>query len=124
LNIISLLSFPFIGLVSYWGFRRRGYNYAEHLVICAYWGAQTALYSMLVLLLLMLLPIPILYAFTITLIINILYYMVGYRQLFRISHGKALIKSFLTNIGGFLLFFTSFFVLTILVTFLYFVIFK
>lgn len=124
LNLISLLSYPFLGLVSFWAFRKRKYNYAEHLVICAYWGAQSALYAMIVLLLLLLLPVPLLYSFSITLLISILYYSVGYRQLFKISFGRAVLKSLLTNIGGFLLFFFTFLILSVILTLVYLIIFK
>ncbi|MCG8328886.1 MAG: DUF3667 domain-containing protein [Chitinophagales bacterium] len=112
LNIIALLTLPFIGFVSYLGFRKRQYNYAEHLALNAFWNAQSALFSLFILLLSALSPYLLILSFGIILIINIIYYSIGYKQLFELSYGKALLKAVVTLIGGFFLFYVTILLLT------------
>jgi hypothetical protein len=114
LNIIALLTLPFIGLVSYLGFRKRDFNYAEHLAFNAFWNAQSALFGLTIILLMFCIPMLIIWSFVFIMSVNILYYTVGYRQLFGITYGRAFLKATLTLIGGFLLFYLT----TILLTFI------
>ena len=103
LNLISLLTVPFLGLISFRVFRKRGYNYAEHLAVNAFWTAQVSLIGLIPVAFFMIYPKAITILFPLSMLLSIIYYTFGFRQLFDISYGKAAWKSVLVQVLGFTL---------------------
>lgn len=112
LNLVALLTLPFISLVAFWLFRKRAYNYAEHLVMVAFWSAELAVIGLPVQLLFLFFPGAIMYAFPASILVSAGYYGVGYRQLFKIGYGQAFVKGLLANVLGFILMFIAIMVVT------------
>lgn len=103
LHLISLLTVPFLGLLSFRLFRKRGYNYAEHLAINAYWTAQLSLIGLIMVPIFIIFPKATVILFPSSILLSIIYYTFGFRQLFGIGYGRAAWKSFLTQVLGFML---------------------
>lgn len=114
LNIIPLFLIPFQSLISKRLFRKSGFNYAENLVINTFLYGQLALIGLIPLILYMAIPVLLPWAFVISLMISSLYYGYAFRNLFSVSTSMALFKAFLVNVGGFILFMISIFIVTIL----------
>lgn len=97
LNILPLFLVPFAALTSYWFFRRKGWNYAEHLVLNAYIQGQLALIGIPILLLSLVLPttMPL---FSGVLILSIAYGTYVFRGFFQVSTFKAVFKNILTHL--------------------------
>ena len=124
LNLVSLLTLPFFSLVGFWLFRKRAYNYAEHLVIVSFWSAELAAIGLPVQLLFLFFPGAIMYALPLTMLISSAYYGWGYRQLFQIGYGQAFFKGGLVNVLGFILMFITIMILTALSVLIFVAIFK
>lgn len=124
LNLIVLLTLPFVSLASFRLFRKREYNYAEHLAINAFWTAQLSFIGLAMILVFLLFPGLALYFFIFSMLLSSLYYALGYRQLFDVSRGQALAKGLLANILGFSLMFITIMALTAIGVFVFVIIFK
>lgn len=119
LNLITLLTLPFVSLVSLWLFRKRDYNYAEHLAINAYWTAQLSFIGLLPVFFFAFFPQAVGYLFPLSILLSVIYYTFGFRQLFGVSYGQAVWKGFLTNTIGFILMFISIIIVVFLGIFIY-----
>lgn len=124
LNLIAMATLPFVSFVGYRLFRKKRYNYAEHLAIVAFWSAQLAAIGMVVQFAFLVAPGAAAYALPANLLIGSLYFGVGYRQLFNIGHGQAFAKGLLANLLGFLLMMASVIVITIVAVLAYKFLFK
>lgn len=107
LTFIPLLILPFMGLASYWVFRRRGQNYAEHLVLNAFAYGQTTAIGIPVMLLILVFPALLPYLFFKIILLSVAYYAYLYRSFFRIRIGGAIVKALFTNVLAY--FFAFFF---------------
>lgn len=113
LNIIPLAMVPFLSLMSYLFFIRRGWNYAEHLVLNAYTQGQMAMIG---------LPIMLLsivawntdIVFSIAMVISILYGAYVYKTFFKVGILQAIIKNILVHLFGYLIVTILFFVITVI----------
>lgn len=124
LNLVAIITLPFIGLVGYWFFRKRKYNYAEHLVMASFWSAELSAIGLPVQLLFLFFPGAVIYAFPVSILISSSYYGWGYRQLFGIGYGQAFLKGLLVNIVGFILMFFTVMLVTALGVLIFVSIFK
>lgn len=124
LNLMAMITLPFISFVAYRLFRKKGYNYAEHLAIVAFWSAQMAIIGLLVQLIFVSIPGATIYALPANILIGALYYGIGYRQLFKIGYGQAFTKGLLANVLGFLLMMAVLIVVMFIVVMIYVLIFK
>ncbi|TAE46615.1 MAG: DUF3667 domain-containing protein [Bacteroidetes bacterium] len=102
-NVILLLTLPFLALATWLIFRKRGYNYGEHLLINCY------TYGLFTVLSLPALPFmdttrPDSPALFITFPLVLLYYAWTFRDFFRISWGKAIFRSVLSQALYFVVF--------------------
>jgi len=100
MNIIPLFLVPFASLASYWLFRRKGWNYAEHLVLNAYIQGQLALIGIPILLLSLALP-TIMPLFSAVILLSIAYGTYVFRGFFEVSTWKAAVKNTLTHLLGY-----------------------
>lgn len=98
LTVLPLLILPFMGLASYWMFRRRGQNYAEHLVLNAFAYGQTTAIGIPLMLLVLVFPVLLPYLFFKIILLSVAYYAYLYRSFFRIRIGGAIVKAFFTNL--------------------------
>lgn len=108
LTFMPLLILPFMGLASYWVFRRRGQNYAEHLVLNAFAYGQTTAIGIPVMLLILVFPVLLPYLFFKIILLSVSYYAYLYRSFFRIRIGGAIIKALLSNFLAYLFAFLFF----------------
>lgn len=114
LNLVAMATLPFISLVGFRLFRKRAYNYAEHLVMVAFWSAELAVVGLFIQVPLSFIPGALIYALPATILVSSLYYGLGYRQVFGIGYGQAFFKGLLANLLGFLLMFLAVLLLTVL----------
>ncbi|MCO6488357.1 MAG: DUF3667 domain-containing protein [Phaeodactylibacter sp.] len=124
LNLVAMGTLPFISLVGFRLFRKRAYNYAEHLVMVAFWSAELAVIGLFIQVPLAFIPGAIIYALPATILVSSLYYGLGYRQLFGIGYGPAFFNGLLANLLGFLLMFLTVLLLTVLGVLIFVAIFK
>ncbi len=104
LNVLPLLILPFMGLTSYWLFRRRGQNYAEHLVLNAFAYGQTTAISIVFTLFVIISPTLLPFLFFAGLLLTILYYTHLYHDFYELSWAGAAGKAVLTTVLGYALF--------------------
>ncbi len=104
LNVLPLLILPFMGLTSYWLFRRRGQNYAEHLVLNAFAYGQTTAISIIFTLFVIISPTLLPFLFFAGLLLTILYYTHLYHGFYELSWVGAAVKALLTTVLGYALF--------------------
>ncbi|MEN0006505.1 MAG: DUF3667 domain-containing protein [Bacteroidota bacterium] len=114
-NIIPLLIVPFTSLISFWLFRKKGQNYAEHLVFNTYSFGQVALIGIPFVLLYSMIPSLIPYVIFISMLVASLYYTFTLRAFFQTSWAGSFFRALLINVGGYLLFIFSFAIVTVLV---------
>lgn len=124
LNLAVLLTLPFISLAAFWLFRKRAYNYAEHLVMVAFWSAELAVIGTPIQMLFLFFPGAIIYALPVNILVSACYYAVGYRQLFDLSYGQAFFKGLLANVLGFILMFITIMIVAAIGAFIFVAIFK
>ncbi len=102
LNIIPLAMVPFLSLMSYLFFIKKGWNYAEHLVLNAYTQGQMAMIG---------LPIMLVSSviwntgimFSIAMLISILYGAYVFKTFFKVGILQAIIKNILVHLFGYLI---------------------
>lgn len=102
LNFIPLIILPFVSTFFYWIFRKRGWNFAEHLISSTYIYGQTAVLGLFVLLGLYFFPQYISYSIPVSFLISSLYFGFVYRKIFSMSFGKAFFLSLISLVGGFI----------------------
>ena len=107
LNFIPLIIVPFISLASFWLYRKKQLNYAEHLIANAFIYGQLAIIGLLTTSIMSFYPKMILWAMPISLTTTALYLAYTHRNLFDIKTPIAIAKGFLITICGFLFFFIS-----------------
>ena len=100
MNFIPLFLIPFYGWISYLLFRKREYNYAEHLTFVTYIIAQNAIIGLPIIVLYYFVPSLIPYAILIGNIIGAIYLAYVYSRLFEISKIRAYFYGFLINFLG------------------------
>lgn len=88
-HIFQLLKIPFFALVTFWIFRKKQYNYAEHLIINSYIIAMTTF------LFIVIFPITFLdmRVFTILIASTIIYMFVAYVLVFEEKNWKGFLKA-------------------------------
>ncbi len=103
LNIIPLFILPFIALAFKWMFRKRKWNFAEHLISTTFIYGQTAILGLIPLFVFYFLPQYIGWGFPISLLLSALYFTYTYQKVFQMSVGSAFIRSLFAIIIGFIL---------------------
>lgn len=103
LNFAPLIIIPFISLLSYRLFRRRGGAYAEHLIANTFLYGHLVLIGIPLLLIMVLAPGLIPFSLPLSLALSITYYTYYYRDYYSLTVARALGGSFLTIIFGFVL---------------------
>jgi Protein of unknown function (DUF3667) len=96
-NFIIFLLIPIFAVMSFWLFRKKGYNYAEHVVLqCCIQGQQNTI-SLVLMLIAALLGNSEFFKVVagISVVIVCITYAFGYKQFFKVSFGTALWKSIL-----------------------------
>ncbi len=124
LNLVAVITLPFVGLIGYWLFRKRKYNYAEHLAMASFWSGELSAIGLPAQLLFLFFPGAVIFAFPVSMLISSAYYGLGYRQIFRISYGQAFLKGLLVNVLGFTLMFITIMIVTALSVMVFVAIFK
>ena len=110
-NLIHLLIIPFISFVSSRIFKKGGLNYAEHLIINAYFLAQNSIISIITILLVLLFPKFIHQYIYLSYITGILFFTYAYGKLFKLSIPNAFGRSLVIYLGGYLTLFATIFLL-------------
>ncbi len=103
-NIVPLLIIPFNSLMSKWLLRKRGMNYAEHLVMNAYLSGFTSILGVVYLLFFWGFSIPVFKGLMFTTLINYAYYCWTVKHLFSYKWIGTLLRSGLVLFFGFILF--------------------
>jgi len=101
-NLIPLLIVPFISMMSIWLFKRRGYNYAENLVMNAFFFGTLSFVGIPLLLLFALFPQLIAYAMPVGMVFGVAYYTYATKRLFKFSVISTFFRSIGVYVGGFL----------------------
>lgn len=101
LNFLPLFMLPFIGLASYWLFRRRGQNYAEHLVLNAYAYGQTTAIGIVLMFFVFAFPSLIPFLPLKVILISVAYYAYLYRSFFKLRMLPAISKALIINVLGY-----------------------
>ena len=99
-NLIPLFLIPFYGWISYLLFRKRAYNYAEHLTFVTYVIAQNTIIGLPIFALYYFIPSLISYAIIIGNTTGAIYIAYVYYSLFKISKMKAFSYGLLINFLG------------------------
>ena len=124
LNIIPLFILPFIALAFKWMFRKRKWNFAEHLISTTFIYGQTAVLGLLPLLIFYFIPQYIGWGFPISLLLSALYFTFVYQKAFQISVVSAFIRSLFAIVIGFALMILFMALLGIVIGIIYAVAFK
>lgn len=124
LNIIPLFILPFIALAFKWMFRKRAWNFAEHLISTTFIYGQTAILGLLPLLIFYFLPQYIGWGFPISLLLSALYFTYVYQKAFQMSMVSAFIRSLFAIVIGFALMILFMALLGIVIGIIYAVAFK
>ena len=111
LNIISLLTIPFYSIGSYFIYRRRSYNYAEHLVVFTYLSGLAGTMALIFIFTSLLSPYLSARYSLFSLFIHFLVYFYGVHNLFKGNIIHNLIKVIFIQITGLILFILSFVIL-------------
>ncbi|MFN7116007.1 MAG: DUF3667 domain-containing protein [Saprospiraceae bacterium] len=108
LNFLPLAMLPFMGLASLLAFRRRGENYAEHLVLNAYAYGQTTAVGIVIQLLILAFPKLIPFLAVKVILLSVLYYTYLYRSFFQVRTAQATIKAVFSTVLGYTMAITFF----------------
>ncbi len=100
LNFIVLLLIPFMSLMTKWLFRKKEYNYAEHLVANTYLLGQTTLIGVPILFIFVAFPSLLPWQMWTGYLLTILFYTYASRKLFEVSAFGAFWRSTLAVILG------------------------
>lgn len=111
LNLIYIIILPFMGFFSYLFFKKRGNNYAEHLILVTYVFAQNIIIGLVTLIFYALNPELIKYGLAIGMGISSIYFGYVYHRLYKVSWFQGLWKSLIAIILTYL---TMFLVLGII----------
>ncbi len=103
LNIIPLLILPFIALTFKWIFRKRKWNFAEHLISTTFIYAQTAILGLIALLTFYFAPQYISWGLPISVILSAFYFTYAYQKIFEMNMVSTFFRSLLAIIIGFIL---------------------
>jgi hypothetical protein len=102
LNIIPLVILPFMALGSFLLFRRKGWNYAEHLVLNAYTQGQLAMVGLPIQLLILILP-STMGIYNLVMLLSVVYSSYVFAQFFQVKPVTAVVRNILTHLFGYLL---------------------
>jgi len=100
-NLVPLIIVPFISMMSVIFFKRRQYNYAEQLVVNAFFFGELSLIGIPLLLLFALFPNLIAYAMPIGILLGIVYYTYAMQRLFDFSVLSTFFRAVGVYLGGF-----------------------
>ncbi|MGB0178159.1 MAG: DUF3667 domain-containing protein, partial [Owenweeksia sp.] len=116
MNIFFIIALPALAFGSWLLFRKRHYNYAEHLVISAYSYGGVTFLGLISIPLMLLAPKYFLYGSAITMPLTFIYLTYVYRSLFR----QNLILIFFKTLLVFVIFMIGFTFITLAVLYVYF----
>ncbi len=97
LTFIPLLLVPFASIGSYLLFKKKGYNYAEHMVLNAYIQGQMAMIGIPLLLISILIPTTML-SFSLSIILSLFYGTFVFSRFFKTSVPVAFFKNLMTHL--------------------------
>lgn len=97
LTFIPVLLVPFASISSYLLFKKKGYNYAEHLVLNAYVQGQMAMIGIPILLISVVIPTTML-SFSLSIILSLLYGTFVFFRFFKTSVISAFFKNLTTHL--------------------------
>lgn len=123
-SFFLLAMVPFAAFCARIFWRKRTYNYAEHLTAIAFIVGQLSLMGLILLPLYILSPTSIPFSLGISFMLGVGYYAYVYKRWFNVKWPKALLAGFWVHFGSFLLFFIIIFILVTVSVFIYTLLFK
>ena len=114
LNFIPLFQIPFLSLISFWLFRKHGFNYAEHLTKYCYLFAQVSIIGIPLTLTYYFVPSLVPFAVLIGLSLSAIYFAYVFKPLYQLNWLPAIGSGLLVSFGGMLFMFLSISIIGIL----------
>lgn len=102
--LLTLFFIPFMGIVSYWLFKKEGYNFAEHMVALTYFYAASSIINLAWYILYFVYPVSIIFSQLLSGVVAIIYLIMAYRSWFRLKTWTAIWKGIMVFGWGNLLF--------------------
>jgi len=100
MNVLIILMLPVTALISKWYFKKQKLNYAEHLILISYLGAQSALIGLFIFPIYKVFPILYDYMFFFGFLNISIYYTYGFKSIFKNSLFKSLFGALIINYVG------------------------
>jgi len=113
MNFVSLLTLPFISLLSKWVYSKRKLFYGEHLIFNSFMQAQVSVISILLLPVYKIFPVLYNYVLPVGYIVLVIYYSYALRKTFKSSIFKSILNAIVINLAGMMLFMLSIVIMTI-----------
>ena len=98
--LVALIFIPFLALMSYWVFKKEGYNFAEHVVAMMYFYTAFSILNLAWFLLYFAYPTAIIFNQAFSGIVAIIYLILAYRSWFKLKTGGAIWRGIVIFIGG------------------------
>lgn len=96
MNLIYLIIIPFMSWFTWRFFKKKGYNYAEHLIANCFAMGQMAFFGIFLILVYSIFPQLMPFTMFLGILISAFYYAYVYKGLFQVSYGNAFVKSLLS----------------------------
>jgi magnesium-transporting ATPase (P-type) len=119
MNLFVVFIIPFISLVSYWLFKKKGYNLAEHMVGNSFLLAQTVFIGLFIFPIYIIFPELIDSAVFFGLTLTSIYFSFAYSKWFDLKPVTAIFKAILTIIFGYLFMFIGIAIISIIIAVAY-----
>ncbi len=118
LNFIPLLLLPFLSAVSFWMFRKRSYNYAEHLTMITFMTSQVTIIGIPIIGIYYFFPSILTYSFAISILVNAIYFGWIYHRLFQLKRLSSILVGLAVAFFGLVLMYIILGILGIIIGFL------
>jgi hypothetical protein len=113
-NFMILLQLPFYALATFIMYKKKGFNFAEHLTLSTLIAAQTTIIAVFVMLSIFLLGKPGVYTVSLMGFLTAGFQIFAFAQFFDKLSFKYIFKALVTNILGLILF-TIFFIIALII---------
>jgi hypothetical protein len=90
--LLTLFFIPFLGIVSYWLFRKEGYNFAEHMVALTYFYSAFSILNLAWYILYFVYPVSIIFSQALSGVVGIIYLIIAYKSWFGLKAWPAIWK--------------------------------
>jgi Protein of unknown function (DUF3667) len=104
MNVLIILMLPVTALISKWYFKKQKLNYAEHLILISYLGAQSALIGIFIFPIYKIFPVLYDYMFLFAFLNIAIYYTYGFKSIFKNNIIKSFFGALIINYLGQVLF--------------------